>query len=335
MKFFLNAILEGKSLTQAEAYNAAKRLIEAEIAPEQIAGLLVALRMKDETTEELLGFMQAFRETAPVFTDSFPLLMDVCGTGGDHSGTFNVSTGVAIVLASCGVPVAKHGNRGVSSQSGSTDVLETLQIQSDHHPEAVRQALKHLNISFLFAPSFYPVFAKIAPIRKRLGVYTLFNALGPILNPAPITHQLMGVYDAKLLKKMGEVLKAKGLKRAFVVHGADGLDEVSLSGLTEVVSLDQGKLTHFSVSPEEFGLKRASLSEVQGGNAQQNAAILESIFKGVKSPKRDLIVLNAAMGLNLSGHEKHYLQAAQRAEQALDSGATLALLTQLQKRGIL
>lgn len=327
-----NSVLKGISLSRSEAYGIAKKLIEEDFTPEQISGFLIALRMKDETSSELLGFVDAFRETAPVFPEKKELLMDVCGTGGDHANTFNVSTGVALVLASLNINIAKHGNRGVSSQSGSADVLEALQIKSDHDVNQVIQSLSREHISFLFAPSFYPVFAKIALIRKRLGVYTLFNALGPILNPAPITHQMMGVYDEKLLDKVGEVLRTRGLTRAYVLRGEDGLDEVSLSGPTQVVSLEKGELSRFTVTPEGFGLKRSPLSEVQGGSAAENAKILESIFSGEHSARRDLIVINSAMGLLLSGLESDPKAAAARVVQALDSGLTFTLLKQLRKR---
>ena len=333
MKNSFNSVLKGISLSRQDAYQVAKKLIEADLPSEQIAGFLVALRMKDETSDELLGFVDAFRETAPKFSEKSDILMDVCGTGGDHANTFNVSTGVALVLASLKIKIAKHGNRGVSSQSGSADVLEALRIKSDHDVSQVTQSLSEHQISFLFAPSFYPVFAKIAQVRKRLGVYTLFNALGPILNPAPLTHQMMGVYDEKLLQKVGEVLRAKGLARAYVLRGEDGLDEVSISGPTQVMSLENGALSKFSVSPETFGLKCSPLSDVQGGTPAQNAVILEEIFKGVRSPKRDLIVINSAMGLLLSGFEKDPKTATQKVAQALDSGATFALLEKLRTKG--
>lgn len=333
MKNSFNSVLKGISLSRQDAYQVAKMLIEADLPSEQIAGFLVALRMKDETSDELLGFVDAVRETAPEFNEKSDVLMDVCGTGGDHANTFNVSTGVALVLASLKIKIAKHGNRGVSSQSGSADVLEALRIKSDHDVSQVTQSLSEHQISFLFAPSFYPVFAKIAQVRKRLGVYTLFNALGPILNPAPLTHQMMGVYDEKLLQKVGEVLRAKGLARAYVLRGEDGLDEVSISGPTQVMSLENGALSKFSVSPEAFGLKCSPLSDVQGGTPAQNAVILEEIFKGVRSPKRDLIVINSAMGLLLSGFEKDPKIATQRVAQALDSGATFALLEKLRTKG--
>ena len=219
-----------------------------------------------------------------------------------------------------------------SSQSGSADVLAALKISHDQTAVQVKKSLQDERISFLLAPAFYPVFAKIGPLRKRLGVSTLFNALGPSLNPAPLTHQLMGVYDQKLLPKLAEVLKARGLRKAMVVHGPEGLDELGLNGTSQIASLYRGNIEYFSVSPEAFGLKTAPLTEVRGGSPDENARLLQRIFKGEKGAPRDLVVLNAAMALILMDQENDYQTAARKISEVLDSGATLKLLFKLQER---
>jgi anthranilate phosphoribosyltransferase len=332
LKTYLNSVLLGTSLSQSDAKRAAEMILRDEVPAEQISELLIALRSKKETSDEILGFLTAIRETTapfPVFSHD---LMDVCGTGGDGSQTFNVSTGVALVLASLGIKIAKHGNRSVSSKSGSSDVLQALQISNDLCVNDAITSLEKNNISFLFAPAFYPVLAKIAQIRRNIGTYTLFNALGPLLNPAPITHQLMGVYDSSLLLKCAEALRARGVKRAFVVHGNDGLDELTLSGETQIANLENGEIKLMTVSPEDFGLARASSNEVRGGGPDENAKILLAIFSGEKSAKRDLIVMNAAAGLVLSGKESNFKEAAKKVEAALDSGKTSALVESLKLR---
>ena len=292
--------------------------------------------MKNETVTELAGFVEGLSlrgvQLPTGFATEFPELMDVCGTGGDGAGTFNVSTGVALVLASCGVPVAKHGNKGVSSASGSSDVLEALGLKSNETPEEALRSLRNFGVSFLYAPAFHPVLGKLSKIRKNLGVYTFLNALGPLLNPAPLKRQMMGVYHADLLMKVAQVLKEKGIQEALVVHGSDGLDEVTLSGPTSVARLLNGEVKLDTVSPEDFGLKRAALTEVRGGSASENAKILISIFEGKRSAKRDLILINSAMALLLAKKAKTPAEAIEMAAFALDSGKTLLLLERMQKQ---
>ena len=332
MKPYLERVLAGNSLTFEESKKVATLILNSESPPEEIAALLVALRSKKETSDELSGFLSAIRETTGAFPKSSGQLMDVCGTGGDGAQTFNVSTGVALVLASMGIKIAKHGNRGVSSRSGSSDVLQALGIQSDLNARDALTSISETNICFLFAPAFYPVLAKIAPIRRSIGTHTLFNALGPLLNPAPITQQLMGVYDQDLLLKCAEALKARGVKRAFVVHGSDGLDELTLNGPTHIAHLDNTEIRSFSISPADFGLPNASASEVKGGSPDDNAQILISVFTGEKSPKRNLIVMNAAAGLVLAGIEKDFKNAAKSVELAIDTGCVFKLVESLKSR---
>ena len=328
----LDTIGKGESLDREKSFLLMTHLMEEDVPVEQVAKLLLVLRTKKETVDELDGFSDALLKKSAFQSDlEYPLLLDVCGTGGDGAGTFNVSTAVAFVVASLGVPVAKHGNRGVSSRSGSADVLECLRIESDASSAKVQDSLRSHNLSFLFAPHFYPVLAKFGPIRKSLGVYTFFNLLGPILNPAPLTHQLMGVYDVNLLEKTAQVLKRKGRKKAFLVNGEGGLDELSLQGESRIVSLKNGSIGTLTVTPEEFGLERASLSEVKGGSPEENAQILESIFRGEKSAKRDLVLLNAAAALVLTEKVNTFSEGVSLAASALDTGETFNLLNRMRK----
>ena len=333
MQQVLDSISKGESLGRDEAFALMNYLIEEEIPIEQVAKLLLVLRNKKETVDELDGFSDALLKRAAFQAENaLPLLLDVCGTGGDGAGTFNVSTAVAFVLASLGIPVAKHGNRSVSSRSGSSDVLECLGVKNDVSHASVYSSLQTHNLSFLFAPHFYPVLAKFGPIRKSIGGFTFFNLLGPILNPAPLTHQLMGVYDGSLLEKTAEVLKRKGRKEAFLVSGEGGLDELSLQGESRIVALKNGEITSMTVTPEQFGLKRADLSEVRGGPPEENAKILEAIFSGEKSPKRDLVLLNASAALVLTGRENSFQDGVKLAGKALDNGTTLDLLNRMRKQ---
>jgi anthranilate phosphoribosyltransferase len=332
VKLYLDSVLAGKDLNFDEAKDAAQMILEKDLPSEQIAALLIALRAKKETSAEILGFLSAIRETTAPFPSATHDLMDVCGTGGDGAQTFNVSTAVALVLASMGIKVAKHGNRGVSSRSGSSDVLQALGIGNDLSVSDSLASLAEFNISFLFAPAFYPVLAKIAQIRRNIGTHTLFNTLGPLLNPAPLTHQLMGVYDQKLMQKCAEALQARGVKEAYVVHGSDGLDEFTLTGPTLIAHLKGNEITHKTLSPEDFGLPTADADEVKGGSPDHNANILLAIFTGEKTAKRNLVVINAAAALVLSGREKNYREAARSIEAVLDSGKTLQLVQKLKAR---
>lgn len=316
-----------ESLTRTQAESLINEIISDRMKPEQIGELLLTMKRRGETTNELLGFIDGLTKRAHLlqFTPPKPLI-DVCGTGGDGAGTFNVSTGVALVLASAGVNVAKHGNRGVSSKSGSSDVLEVLGLGSDTTPEQAIESLTRDHLTFLFAPAFHPVLAKLAPIRKSLGTYTIFNALGPLLNPAPITHQMMGVYHPSLLKKAAEVMRERGLTEGFVVHGSDGLDEITLNGATQFAHLKRGIITEFTLLPVDFGLSRAPMDAVKGGGPQENAEILLKIFQGEKSPRRDLILINAAAAFVLAGKATSFKNGVEVAAATIDSGLTMELL---------
>ncbi len=339
MKPYLEAALAGKSLSRLEARALIQALmvyLDDENAPrEPVSALLVALRLKQETALELSGFLDGFSVHAVKFDQSvalaFPELMDVCGTGGDGLRTFNVSTAVALVLASLGVTIAKHGNRGVLSSSGSSDVLEALGLKSQLTPAEAIQSLQNFRAAFIHAPAFHPALAKISKLRKNLGVSTFFNALGPVLNPAPISFQLMGVYQSSLIEKIAEVFRLKGLKNAWVVHGEDGLDEFTLNGATRIAQIKSGMISLETLAPEDFGLTRSSLNAAVVRDSTESAMAIRNVFAGEHSVRRDLVLINTAAALMVAGKSSTPRDAVAMASGAIDSGATLHLLNLMQK----
>lgn len=338
----LNLVLSGKSLSRKKAEQVMTLMMDpssqvtAQVTIEQISAFLVALRMKKETTEEILGFLDCLEKKAmPLCTHSKELpfdLMDVCGTGGDGAGTFNISTTVAFIVAAAGQPVAKHGNRSVSSRSGSFDVLEALGLRFESDPQVVVRSIQELNLGLLFAPAFHPALKVLGPIRKNLGVYTVFNAIGVLLNPAHVKRQLIGVYSPLLLQKHAEVLKIRGAEEAMIVRGEDGLDELSLCAPTQIVHLKNGEITSFVIHPEDFGLKTVTPAELKGGDAQENAKILMDILGGLLGPKRDVVLLNAAAALIVGGKAADFQEGLARATEAIDSGRAYALLQKMRNQ---
>ena len=331
----LHQLLEGKSLSREHAAAAMCEVIEGRATPEQVGAFLFALRIKEESVEEISGFLDCLRAKAVPFPD-YPGLMDVCGTGGDSSGTFNISTTVAFVVAAAGQPVAKHGNRSVSSRSGSFDVLEALGLRFESDPALIARSIEEHGIGLFFAPAFHPSLKALAPIRKSLGVYTVFNALGPLLNPARVRRQLVGVYSPLLLRKAAEVLRDQGAGQgtpntveALVVRGEDGLDELSLSAPTRAVHLKAGQIRELTITPEEHGLKRADAAHLRGGDASENARILIEILRGEKGPKRDIVLFNAGAALWIGGKAGDIREGIERAGAAIDSGKSLALLRKM------
>jgi anthranilate phosphoribosyltransferase len=322
----LDIRLAGRTLSRAEARRAMAALID-EATPEQVGALLMALRFRTETLDELLGFVDCLSERAiKVERPRDAVVMDVCGTGGDCAGTFNVSTTVAFVLASCGVQVAKHGNRSVSSRSGSFDVLEALGFAIEADPAKAAERLRAHGLAFLFAPAFHPALKPLAPIRRSLGVRTVFNAMGPLLNPVALDRQLVGVYEADLVARTAEVLRGRGLQQALVVRGEDGLDELSLAGPTRAARLRDGSIREFTLQPEDFGLRRASREAVAGGGPEENARILTAILRGEeRGPRRDLVLMNAGAALVLAGEADGWAEGARVAAQAVDTGRAWAL----------
>lgn len=320
----------GHDLSSTDIEAAMDAILGGEASDAQIAAFVVALRMKGESADEIAAAARALRkhcETIQPNVDG-PLL-DTCGTGGDGLSTFNISTAAALVAAACGVAVAKHGNRAVSSQAGSADVLEAFGVRIDLTPERVQQCIEEVGIGFLFAPSHHGAMRHAAPVRRELGVRTLFNLLGPLSNPASATHQVVGVYDGGRVEQLAQALGSLGLTAAWVVHGQDGLDEVSPSGATSVAELRGGKVRTFEVAPADFGLPEVPLEALRGGDASRNAEIIRSVLGGEQGPARIAVLLNAAAGLCVTGVANDPKVAAERAAEAVDSGAASQTLERL------
>lgn len=322
----LNLLLARQDLTRSEASAAMHAIMSGGLTHAQIAALLVALRAKGETVEEITGFARTMREFATHIPTTRRPLVDTCGTGGDGHGTFNISTTAAFVAAGAGVGVAKHGNRSASSPCGSADVLEALGVEINAAPEGVGRAIDEIGIGFLFARNLHGAMKHVAPVRMELRVRTIFNVLGPLTNPAGADGQVMGVFDAARAVPLAEVLGNLGTRHAFVVSGADNLDEIALHGPTQVAEVTQAGLKQYTVTPEDLGLQRAPLEALRGGNAAENAEILRDILQGSPGPRRDIILLNAAPAL-VAGQVAETLQeGVELARRSIDSGAALEKL---------
>lgn len=322
-------LVERQNMTEQEAEAAMGEIMRGEAAPSQVAGFLVALRMKGETVEEVTGCARAMRAASvKVHTTRTPLV-DTCGTGGDRAGTFNISTTVALVVAGTGVGVAKHGNRSVSSSCGSADLLEALGVKIDLGPEVVGKCIDEIGIGFLFAPRYHPAMKFAAPTRKEMGVRTVFNILGPLTNPASAPVQLIGVYAPDLTELLARVLARLGSSKAMVVHGAGGLDELSLSGPNRVTRLEQGRVTTETLDPGALGLSSCGNDNLKGGNAEENASATMDLLKGEKGPKRDVVLLNAAAVLVLAGLAADFAQGIAMAAESIDSVRALKALADL------
>jgi anthranilate phosphoribosyltransferase len=380
----------GQSLTRAESREVMAEVLAGKCTDAQIAALLVALRMKGETVEEIVGFAEAIRAAAALLLiergpiegiasqggaalaaldlsgtgrdalaesgswspdlsntdlsdtdssdgdlsdhDSSPgelPLVDTSGTGGDASGTFNISTATAFVTAGAGVRVAKHGNRSISSKCGSADVMEALGVNIQLSPERAAQCLREIGICFLYAPNLHPAMKQVQAIRRELRMRTMFNLLGPLTNPARASGQVVGVYARELVEKLAEALSMLGLHRALVVHGLDGLDEVTITGPTRVAEARGGTVKTYEVTPEEFGMKRATLADISGGDAIENAAIIRAVLGGNKSPRRDVVLLNSAAALVAAGRADHLAEAVPIAAKSIDSGEAARKLAAL------
>ena len=330
----------GQSLTRGEARAVMTEVLTGKCTDAQIAGLLVALRMKGETVEEIVGFAEAIRAAAqplPVQQNSTvdvsdterDALVDTCGTGGDASGTFNISTATAFVAAGAGVRVAKHGNRSLTSKCGSADVMEALGVNINLPPERLAVCLKEVGMAFLFAPAMHSAMKFVQPARRELKLRTVFNLLGPLTNPAHASAQVVGVYSAELVDKLAEALSMLGLRRALVVHGLDGLDEITITGRTRIAEVREGNIRTYEVTPEEFGMKRAPIDAISGGDAAANAAIIRAVLSGEKSPRRDVVLLNAAAALVAAGKVDHLTDGMSSAAKSIDSGAAARKLSEL------
>jgi anthranilate phosphoribosyltransferase len=311
-------LVRSESLSQAEASAAFEEIMRGDATPVQVAGFIVALRMKGETVEEITGFARTARAMAtPITVDGD--LLDTCGTGGDGLFTFNISTLAAIVAAACGAKVAKHGNRASSSACGSADVLEQLGVKIDPGPEGVARCIDEAGIGFLFAPVFHPSFRFAAVPRRELGVRTIFNVLGPLCNPAGARYQALGVADGALAGKMADVLMRLGVERAIVFHAGDGMDELSVSGPSLVIEID-GQRKEYQLDPAELGLKPSSPDQMRGGRPEENARIAREVLAGAPGPRRDVVLLNAAAALQAAGLAKGWKEGMMAGAEAIDSG---------------
>ncbi|MGE3726498.1 MAG: anthranilate phosphoribosyltransferase [Candidatus Sericytochromatia bacterium] len=339
MKNILESLLAGQPLASQAAEAVLDRILNGEVPPEVTGALLVALRMRGETPAEIVGFARALRARMMRIETALPLTLDTCGTGGDGSGLFNVSTAVALLLAGLGIPVAKHGNRAISSRCGSADVLEALGVPLLNSAQAVQTSLEQHAFGFCFAPAFHPVLKTLAPLRQNLGVRTVFNLLGPLCNPAQVTHQLLGVYDRKLTPILADVLRQLGVVEAMVVCSHDGLDELSLAAPTQVSHLKAGEIQTYDLRPEDAGLCYQTLEGLSGGDAQMNAQILMALFNG-ESPflsskdlprARNLVAYNAAAALLISGRVDSLKAGVELALETLQGGQILTTLEKLRK----
>jgi anthranilate phosphoribosyltransferase len=345
-----------QSLGRAEARDVMAEVLAGNCTDAQVAALLTALRMKGETVEEIVGFAEAIRAAAaplPIertgealgvsgtgrdtLAEESPAesslvdtsLIDTSGTGGDASGTFNISTATALVTAGAGVRVAKHGNRSISSKCGSADVVEALGVNIQLTPERAAQCLREIGICFLYAPNLHPAMKQVQGVRRELRMRTMFNLLGPLTNPARASGQVVGVYSLELVEKLAEALTMLGLRRALVVHGLDGLDEITITGPTRVAEAREGLVRSYEIEPEEFGMTRATLRDISGGDVAENAAIIHAILRGEKSPRRDVVLLNAAAALVAAGRAEHITDAIPLAARSIDSGAAAGKLDAL------
>ncbi len=325
----LPLLMESQNLDEIQAESVMEQIMSGEATPAQIGGFLVAMRLKGETVEEVTGFARAMRRNAIPVQPHRAMLVDTCGTGGDGVGTFNISTTAAFVVAGAGVAVAKHGNRSVSSRCGSADVLQALGVNLELGPEAVAACIDAVGIGFLFAPRLHPAMKHAIGPRREMGVRTVFNLLGPLTNPAGAQSQVIGVYAPELTEMVARVLGALGSRGAFVVYGADGLDEFSTTGPNKVSRLVDGRVENMVVDAISLGLPRASLADLMGGDAVENAAITRSILAGEPGPRRDVVLLNAAASLMAAGAVNSLSEGVLKAAMSIDSGAALARLEQL------
>lgn len=317
----INKITSKEDLTEEEIRDVINQIMRNEAASSQIGGFLVGLRVKGETSEEMLGAVKALRDNfIPVKIENPKNLIDTCGTGGDGGKTFNISTAVAIVAASGGAKVAKHGNRAVSSKSGSADVLSELKIKTDYDKDESKRIIEEKGMAFLFAPKYNGAMKNVASERKELATRTIFNLIGPLSNPAPLTGQLMGVYDGDIIENVGKVLLNLGLERAMVVHGDDGLDEITTTTSTSVCEINDGKVKLYKLNPEEFGIKKAKLEDIQGGTPKENAEIIVDVLKGKKGPQRDIVILNSGAALYVAKISDTLQDGINKAKDLIDSG---------------
>ncbi|MBI3261881.1 MAG: anthranilate phosphoribosyltransferase [Acidobacteria bacterium] len=325
----LEKLTRSRDLTTEEAAAAMTEIMEGRATAAQIAGLLVGLAMKGERPDEVVGLARTMREHAVKLSRPYPEAFDMCGTGGDRSGTFNISSVASVVVAAAGVMVAKHGNRSVSSRCGSADLFESLGVKTSASPAIVERCLREAGLAFLFAPTFHPSMRHAAPVRRELGVRSAFNLLGPLTNPVGPRRQIVGVPRPEFTELLARALALLGSERAWVVHGADGIDEVSTTGYTKISECHAGTVNTFYVHPSEFGVPKASSPDLLGGDAAANAAIAREVLSGARGPRRDVVLLNAGAALFVAGHSATVRAGIAAAEQSIDSGRATQVLARL------
>ncbi len=328
MKALLALVASGQSLTLEQARQAFDIMMAGDATPAQVGGFLMALRVRGETVDELTGGAQALRERM-VRVEAPAGALDTCGTGGDASGTFNVSTAAALVVAACGVPVAKHGNRALSSKAGSADILAALGVNIDAEPARVERSIREAGIGFMMAPRHHGAMRHVAGARIELGTRTIFNLLGPLANPAGAKRQLLGVFASDWVEPLARVLGQLGAERAWVVHGSDGLDELTTTGPSEVAELHAGRVRLFEITPEQAGLPRARPEDLRGADAETNADALRALLDGVRGPYRDIVLLNSAAALVVAGRAEDLASGIALAVEAVDRGAAKTVLARL------
>ena len=328
LKVLIAKTASGHSLTREEAAGAFDRMMSGEATPSQMGGLLMALRVRGETVDEITGAVSTMRSKMTKVAAP-PDAIDVVGTGGDASGSYNVSTCAALIVAGAGVPVAKHGNRALSSRSGAADVLGALGVKIELRPDEITRCIYEAGIGFMFAPSHHPATKNVAPTRAELGTRTIFNLLGPLSNPASVKRQMVGVYSKQWVEPVAQVLKLLGSESAWVAHGSDGLDEITTSGPSYIAALENGVVRSFEINPEDAGIARAKPEALKGGDAEANAKALMAVLKGTKGPYRDIAILNAAAALIVAGRAKDLKEGAALATKSLDSGEAEGRLDRL------
>ena len=324
----LAKVATGAPLTRDESALAFNRMMSGEATPSQMGALLMALRVRGETVEEITGAVTTMRSKM-LKVDAPPDAIDVVGTGGDASGSFNISTCAAFIVAGCGVPVAKHGNRALSSRSGAADVLTALGVKIELAPDQITRCIHEAGIGFMFAPAHHPAMKNVGPTRVELGTRTIFNLLGPLSNPAGVKRQLIGAFSRQWIEPMAQVLKNLGSECVWVAHGSDGLDEITTTGPTHVAALENGNIRTFEIAPEDAGLKRTKAEALRGGDAESNAAALLAVLKGTPGPFRDVAVLNAAAALVVAGRARQLKDGATMAAKSIDSGEAEGRLDRL------
>ena len=319
-----------QNLTLYETENVMNQIMEGRATNAQIAAFLVSLRLKGETIDEITACAKIMRRKSTTINPKVKYLVDTCGTGGDGTGTFNISTAAAFVVAGCGVSVAKHGNKSVSSKCGSADVLSALGINIEVSPERVEKCIEEVGMGFMFAPMFHPAMKHALTARKEIGIRTVFNMLGPLTNPANAQSQLIGVFNSELLIVFAEVLKNLNVKHALIVHG-NGLDEITVCGKTQVCELKNGIISQYEINPSDFGFEISSMKELKGGSAEENAEIILEILNGSEGPKRDIVLINSAAALLTTGIVNNLKDGIKMSEESIDSGKALQVLENLIK----